>query len=188
MIAGDVHGKLTAVVKDTSMPGGWQFRCSCGTLKVIVSWQVTAGRIRSCGCQRSIKVAHADRSHRKFGTPLYMQWMLLVGTTNRRGGLDPEWLSFDAFDADVGAGYAIGRELVRIDHAEPYRPGNAVWRTPQHLTRLHGQTIGSHKVMRRAGSTAAGVALWLSRCACGQFSIATAQDLRAGTAPHVCPA
>jgi len=188
MIAGDVHGKLTAIAKDTSVPGGWQFQCSCGTLKTIVSWSVTAGRISSCGCQRSIKVPRADPSHPKFGTPLYLNWMLLVGTAHRRGGLEPHWQSFDNFDTDLGAEYTEGRELIRYDPAKAYGPGNCGWRAPRHLTHLHGQTISGHRVLRRAGRASDGTALWLTRCACGEFTITTAQDLRAGTVPHMCPA
>lgn len=188
MIAGDVHGKLTALAKDTSVPGAWRFRCVCGTTKTIGTSMVRTGRIRSCGCQRSIKVPRADPTHPKFGTPLYLQWMLLVGTAHRRGGLDPRWQSFDDFETDIGAAYAVGRELVRHDRAKAYGPGNCGWRTPRHLTHLHGQTIGGQRVLRRAGRASDGTALWLTRCTCGEFSITTAQDLRAGNVPHMCSA
>jgi hypothetical protein len=56
-VTGQKHGRLTAIKFShwTRYPSGnrsqfWQFKCDCGTVKVINVAYVRSGSTKSCGC------------------------------------------------------------------------------------------------------------------------------------------
>jgi hypothetical protein len=51
-IAGQKFHRLTAIkfIKTRGINAYWQFRCDCGTLKVLFIGRVKNGGIKSCGC------------------------------------------------------------------------------------------------------------------------------------------
>lgn len=72
-------------------------------------------------------------------TPTYSSWCAMVSRSRRlpgyiERGLDPRWLVFENFLADMGD-RPEGTTIERTDNAKGYEPGNCVWGTRKDQSR-----------------------------------------------------
>lgn len=140
------YGRLVGVAYSHTSPGGrayWHFDCDCGGTVVADGCNVRAGNTASCGClHREIcaerLTVHGHRARKHHG-PTYRSWQLL--NDGARNPSSPGWramgalglvphsiwaASFERFLADMGERPA-GTQLVRIDAARGFEPGNCRW-------------------------------------------------------------
>ena len=141
---GQVFGRLT-VLQATSQRRShsivWVCLCVCGSSVEVSGTNLNAGT-KSCGClQRELlakrSVAAAKHGHMRGNAPssTYQTWKnVLQRCTNPRHsgyrayggagiGVDPSWLIFENFLADMGERPA-GYTLDRLDNTRGYVPGN----------------------------------------------------------------
>lgn len=131
--AGDKFGKWE-VIQEISMEEKRKHfivRCECGFIRVLKGIRLRFGDsigCRSCG----------SSSHKMSATPTYATWESMIqrcmnpGCTNykhygARGiKIDPMWLEFDNFHADMGD-RPEGKELDRTDNDRNYEKSNCRW-------------------------------------------------------------
>lgn len=166
---GGVYGRLTVIRRDGSIYGSkpaWLCVCSCGETIRVARYSVQKGDTRSCGCLARETLVARQRTHGKSNTPEYVVWRGMLERCNnpdapsyqRYGGsgvrVDPRWLSFENFLADMGARPA-GTSLERVNGGD-YGPGRCTWATAVQQAR---NTKTNHRVwFRRKMRTLAEVA------------------------------
>lgn len=120
-------------------------RCSCGTERLVILYDIRAGKSKDCGCTRKVTMRAAQKAavtkHGMDGTPTYFSWVDMRRRCNnperedypRYGGrgirVCSEWeSSFEAFHRDMGT-RPVGKTLDRIDNEGHYTPKNCKWST-----------------------------------------------------------
>ena len=140
-LTGRVFGQLTVI----QYAGGrrWLVQCVCGTTKQVLSYSITSGHTRSCGClQREIATRLATK-HNGCGTAEYNIWYGMISRCNdprdksycNYGGrgivVCNQWReSFSVFLADMGPRPTSKHQLDRYPNNDGnYEPGNCRWAT-----------------------------------------------------------
>ena len=146
-MTGAVSGKLTVLGLDESKHGHgayWTSRCECGNVVSVRGDALRTGSTRSCGCQGAenlkLRKKHGHTS-RLGASAIYGVWKSMrarcANPDNKAykwyGGRGitcaPEWQEFDAFAADMAAGWAPGLTLERKDVNGGYNKENCCWVT-----------------------------------------------------------
>ncbi len=152
-LTGQRYGWLTVLTRGPNQGRKvrWVCRCKCGSEKLVVTSNLRAGKIVSCGCwsiENARKRCSEDSSfHTKHGhstprTPTYSSWEHMRGRCNNpnsnyyhiyggRGiSVCEEWDDFRNFLADMGE-RPKGKTIDRIDGNGNYER-NDICRAPAH--------------------------------------------------------
>lgn len=86
--------------------------------------------------------ARKHSKHPEAGSPLFRQQLGILKRARKNGdAVDPEWLDYDRFKADVMSNTGEG-QLTRVDERHPWGPGNWTWMSRKAIVeRSHGTSI-----------------------------------------------
>lgn len=141
---GQTFGRLTAQKEVPPVKGHrtWLCLCECGSKVLVSGYGLRSNHTQSCGCLQRERCGDANRTHGRYGDPIYFVWAGIVQRcTNpnstvyyRYGGAGitvcKRWLKFENFLADMGERPA-GHSVDRINGAKGYSPSNCRWATRQ---------------------------------------------------------
>lgn len=168
-LVGERYGRLSVVADGGRCPRKnilWLCACECGKTTKVFAYDLRSGKVKSCGCHAT-DLARARTTHgmARAGAARsseYSIWSAIVQRcTNendrswpRYGGrgitVDPRWLEFDNFLADMGVRPSTDHSIDRRDNSKGYTLTNCRWATRAEQSRnkrsnvfvtVHGITL-----------------------------------------------
>ncbi len=139
-LSGQRFGRLTVIERSGSRGEKplWKCQCDCGNITYVISYSLTSGATRSCGCIRK----NSNHTPRKKDR-LYVIWSGMKGRCYNAGNSSSKWYlekgitvceewknNFSAFKEwalDNGYDYSKSRkeqQIDRIDNSKGYSPDN----------------------------------------------------------------
>lgn len=203
-ISGRRFGRLTVIERGENEPRDsrgkarprWICQCECGNRKLVAARHLKSGKTISCGCYRSKATvargkARATHGHTRDRQPTaeYRTWRGLIARAHygykkdarrykdRGISVDPRWLTFENFLADMGSRPSPEHSLDRIDNDGPYSPDNCRWATRKEQMRNR-----SVKRLITAFGRTQMLAEWAEET--GLLNITICARLRAGWSPE----
>lgn len=148
-IAGRRFGRLVAVeFSPTTRKGpNWRCACDCGGTAHVRSDHLRSGAVLSCGCLQREDASVRHRLHGMSETAEHAIWCKMIarctcptdGAYPDYGGrgitVDPSWLCFPKFAADMGPRPSPEHSLDRRDNDGPYAKTNCRWATKRQQAR-----------------------------------------------------
>ncbi len=131
----------------------WECVCDCGKRIAVITYLLTKGSTRSCGCLKAEIISSGTRrTHGKRRARVYSSWSSMMNRCfnedcdsypyygGRGISVCDRWLRFQSFLDDMGEP-GPGMSLDRIDVNKGYEPGNCRWATRSQQMRNQKRTV-----------------------------------------------
>lgn len=143
-LTGLKFGYLTALYPDKTKRKAhstyWMCRCDCGKTRLLQSYQLTSGKVTSCGCKNMRTLKHNIICQNK---RLYSLYTSMIARCHNPKSISykcygakgisvcHEWkTNFESFLCwSMKNGYADNLSIDRIDNSKGYEPSNCRWVT-----------------------------------------------------------
>lgn len=187
-LVGLVFNRLTVIKdggRDRKMNVLWLCGCICGETALARAYELTSGKVKSCGCwardAHPVKHGQARAGHNRSRT--YSIWAAMVqrctnpndrswgGYGGRGIKVVDGWLKFESFLSDLGE-CPTGYSIERIDVNGDYTPANCKWIPRNEQSRntrsnvnvtLFGKTAILADWVKEIGTSRAAVHYWLKK-------------------------
>ena len=150
-LKGQTFGRFTVISfagVDNEGKALWNCKCKCGNEKVVRSYHLRSGRVRSCGCLQKELLSKRVKEHPTFGnlkhggkhTRLYRIWSNMKTRCNNPKtraykwygavgiSVCSEWLNFENFkNWALKSGYEENLTIERVNPFKDYEPSNCTW-------------------------------------------------------------
>lgn len=154
-ITGQKFGRLTALYRLHNIEGRtkWLCICDCGNFAEVMTYSLSTGHAKSCGCYQNDRLIESLATHYKCHTKLYKVWSSMkkrcynkkcnsYKNYGARGiAVCDEWKhNFQTFhDWAMDNNYQEGLSIDRINVDGNYEPNNCRWtdRTTQNRNRTN---------------------------------------------------
>lgn len=163
---GKTYNLLTVLEYDCQTPGGqkkFRCKCVCGNITSVASYDIRAGKTKSCGCLK-----HRG-THKMTNSSEYKTWCGIKSRCNYESGtayryyggrgikICEEWNnSFEAFYKYIGPKPGPEYSIDRIDCDGNYEPDNVRWATPSEQLdnrKARGMTLDTLQYKARSQDT-----------------------------------